>query len=254
MTSSTMNEERIQSLIVGDATTDDSSVITISTNTLKFLQLRHGDIVLVAKDQSKNATLIVLVDDSVDDNFVSISDVARYNLGINTGDCVTVYACPEVKFAEQVFVFAPVESLGRITGSLFDDFLAPYFSESYRPIQRGDWFTCRTEREDISFEVTDVQPSERAIVGQHTVLHWSMDTSTCTDSSFGGACRFLEKCKGLYSYLHELNRGGKICIGRVYRRLWQRKDIRGQPESSSVECLIDHCDGVDVKTQEKEAT
>lgn len=253
MAFTTTTEESNPCLIVGGTTTSDNSVLTVSTNTLESLQLSYGDIVLVARDKSRSTVLLLFVDESVDEDSVSMSDVVRHNLGIDTGDRVTVCACPEIGFADRVFVIAHIESFEDWTGLLFDDFLVPYFSESYRPIQKGDGFTCRAETKEISFEVIDVQPSLRAIVGQHTVLHLSINRPTYAPPLSTKFRTYFGKYKDWYSHLQQIDHYGRMFMRKFRGTLWQRRDRRQEFDSSSVECLIDESGSVCVMIQEKDA-
>lgn len=164
-------KKRDNALIVEDATTDDNSVITMSPNTLELLQLFRGDTVLVKGKKRHDTVLIVLVDEELADGLVRINRVVRHNLRVRLGDIVTVFPCPDIKYATRILCLPIADTVEGLTGSLFDVFLKPYFVEAYRPVRKGDLFTVRGGMRQVEFKVVDVEPAEYAIVAQDTIIH-----------------------------------------------------------------------------------
>jgi len=64
-------------LMVDDATNDDNSVISLHTNTMEKLQLFRGDTVLVKGKKRKDTVLVVLADDTCDENKVRLNKGTR---------------------------------------------------------------------------------------------------------------------------------------------------------------------------------
>ncbi|PRT54416.1 Cell division control protein 48 [Wickerhamiella sorbophila] len=165
------SKKRDNALIVEDATTDDNSVITMSPNTLETLQLFRGDTVLVKGKKRHDTVLIVLIDEELADGMVRINRVVRNNLRVRLGDVVTVFPCPDIKYATRILCLPIADTVEGLTGSLFDVFLKPYFVEAYRPVRKGDLFTVRGGMRQVEFKVVDVEPQEYAIVAQDTIIH-----------------------------------------------------------------------------------
>ena len=49
----------------------------------------------------------------------------------------------QVKYGKRIHVLPIDDTIEGITGNLFEVFLKPYFLEAYRPVHKGDMFTCR---------------------------------------------------------------------------------------------------------------
>ena len=60
-------------LVVDDATNDDNSVMSLSTETMEKLQLFRGDTVLIKGKKRRDTVLIVLADDTCEDTKVKIN-------------------------------------------------------------------------------------------------------------------------------------------------------------------------------------
>lgn len=160
------------SLTVTGASNDDNSIIALSHNTLKTLQIFRGDTVLVKSKNDKITVLIVLGDGDLDDGSVGINRVVRHNLLVKNGDLITIHPYPDMKYASRIEVLPIADTVEGITGSLFDVFLAPYFRETYRPIRQGDIFTARGGVRQVEFKVVKVDPLEFGIVSQDTVIDY----------------------------------------------------------------------------------
>ncbi|VEU20325.1 DEKNAAC101149 [Brettanomyces naardenensis] len=164
-------KKKDNALIVDDATNDDNSTISLSSNTMEKLQLFRGDAVLVKGKKRKDTVLIALADDDVDDGVCRINRVSRNNLRIRLGDIVTIHPCPEIKFATRISVLPIADTIEGLTGSLFDLYLKPYFVDAYRPVRKGDHFIVRGGMRQVEFKVVEVEPEEYAIVSQDTIIH-----------------------------------------------------------------------------------
>ncbi|KAJ1654490.1 AAA ATPase cdc48 [Dispira simplex] len=158
-------------LIVDDATNDDNSVVTLSTATMERLQLFRGDTVLVKGKKRRDTVLIVLADDTCDDNKIRMNKVVRQNLRVWLGDIVSVHPCPDIKYGKRVHVLPIDDTVEGVTGNLFDVYLKPYFLEAYRPVRKGDLFLVRGGMRAVEFKVVETDPPEYCIVAQDTVIH-----------------------------------------------------------------------------------
>lgn len=168
-------KKKDNALIVDDADSGDNSTITMSPGTLELLQLFRGDTVLVKGKKRRDTVLIVLIDEELSDGVVRISRVVRNNLRVRLGDVVTVYPCPDIKYATRILCLPIADTIEGITGSLFDVYLKPYFVEAYRPVRKGDHFTVSGGMRQVEFKVVDVEPEDYAIVAQDTIIHCDGD-------------------------------------------------------------------------------
>jgi hypothetical protein len=75
------------------------------------------------------------------------------------------------------------DTLKGFTGSVFESFLAPYFSKAYRPVRQGDQFTVDEGTWHVEFKVIKVDPPEHAIVAQDTVIHYEGDPIQNTEEA-----------------------------------------------------------------------
>lgn len=164
-------KKKDNAFIVDDATSDDNSVIAMTSDTMDKLELFRGDTVIVKGKKRKETVLIVLVDDDLEDGAIRINRVVRNNLRVRLGDLVTIHPCPDIKYATKIAVLPIADTIEGLTGSLFDVYLKPYFVEAYRPVKKGDHFVVRGGMRQVEFKVVDVEPAEYAIVSQDTVIH-----------------------------------------------------------------------------------
>ncbi|KAF9927212.1 AAA ATPase cdc48 [Linnemannia zychae] len=158
-------------LIVDDATNDDNSVLALSTATMEKLQFFRGDMVLVKGKKRRDTVLIVLADDSVEDNKVRINKVVRQNLRVRLGDVVSLHTCTDIKYGKRIHVLPVDDTVEGVTGNLFEVYLKPYFLEAYRPVRKGDLFLVRGGMRAVEFKVIETDPAPYCIVAQDTVIH-----------------------------------------------------------------------------------
>ncbi|KAH3767542.1 cellulase family glycosylhydrolase [Pelomyxa schiedti] len=135
----------------------DNSVVMLSTNTLNALGLFRGDIVIVSNN-GRDTALIALADGTYDDQNVGLPLVARTNLGVDLGRPVELTELTTVQYATRITVL-PVEGSPLPQGcNVFDTFLRPYFTDSYRPLGFNaikvwvDWATCESTEGVFNFE------------------------------------------------------------------------------------------------------
>merc|ERR1711937_674551 len=162
-------------LIVDDSVGDDNSVVSLSQAKMDELQLFRGDTVLIKGKKRKETVCIVLSDDTCTDEKIRIPRLVRTNLRIRLSDVVTLHPCPDVKYGKRIHVLPIDDSIDGVTGDLFQVFLKPYFTEAYRPVMKGDIFTCKGAMRTVEFKVVDTDPAPYCIVSPDTVIHHEGD-------------------------------------------------------------------------------
>eukprot|EP00756_Hemistasia_phaeocysticola_P039899 Hpha_TRINITY_DN16838_c0_g3::TRINITY_DN16838_c0_g3_i3::g.151678::m.151678/K13525/VCP, CDC48; transitional endoplasmic reticulum ATPase len=158
-------------LVVEESTNDDNSVVGLHADTMEELQLFRGDTVLLKGKRGKTTVCIVLEDDTVEAGKVRMNKQTRANLRVRLGDFSFIGACKDIKYGARIHVLPIDDTVEGLTGDLFDTFLKPYFLEAYRPVRKGDLFTCRGAMREVQFKVVETDPDEYCIVAPDTVIH-----------------------------------------------------------------------------------
>ncbi|KAK4336997.1 hypothetical protein RND71_044095 [Anisodus tanguticus] len=164
-------------LIVDDVVdkNDDNSIITLSETKLEELSLFRGDTVLLKGKKRRETVCIVLGDPTCPNEKVRMNRVIRKNLRIRLGDVVSIQVCDEAKYGKRIHVLPIDDTVEGLTGSLFDVYLKPYFTEAYRPVHKGDLFLVRGGMRAVEFKVVETDPSPYCIVAPDTVIHTEGD-------------------------------------------------------------------------------
>lgn len=170
-----VNPRGESSMIVGESTTLDDSVLRLSVNTMDKLSLSHGDTALVVGRLRRETVLVCLLDEDLDDGFVRMNSVVRLILGVILGDAVATYPCPDIGYLNRVVVLPLFDDVRHHIGSVFDEYLQPYFDEAYRPLAQGDIFTCKSATRTAAFKVFEIDPPGYGIVSQNTIIYWHVD-------------------------------------------------------------------------------
>lgn len=159
-------------LIVEEADeNDDNSVVALSQAKMDELELFRGDSVIIKGPKRRETVCIVLIEDNTANERIRMNRCIRNNLRVRLGDLVSVQACPDVKYGKRIHVLPIDDTVEGITGSLFDNYLKPYFQEAYRPVHKGDLFVIRGGLRAIEFKVVETDPSPFCIVASDTVIH-----------------------------------------------------------------------------------
>lgn len=159
-------------LIVEEAEeNDDNSVVALSQAKMDELELFRGDTVIVKGPKRRETVCIVLIEENTANERIRMNRCIRNNLRVRLGDLVSVQACPDVKYGKRIHVLPIDDTVEGITGSLFDNYLKPYFQEAYRPVHKGDLFVVRGGLRAIEFKVVETDPSPFCIVAADTVIH-----------------------------------------------------------------------------------
>merc|ERR1712227_1097487 len=169
------DKQKPNRLIVDDSVGDDNSVVSLSQAKMDELQLFRGDTVLIKGKKRKETVCIVLSDDTVSDEKIRIPRVVRTNLRVRLSDVVALHPCPDVKYGKRIHVLPIDDSIEGVAGDLFQVFLKPYFTEAYRPVMKGDIFTCKGAMRTVEFKVVDTDPAPYCIVSPDTVIHHEGD-------------------------------------------------------------------------------
>mmetsp|Transcript_24569 Transcript_24569/g.30028 ORF Transcript_24569/g.30028 Transcript_24569/m.30028 type:complete len:794 (-) Transcript_24569:143-2524(-) len=160
-------------LVVDETTSDDNSVVIMSTAKMEELQLFRGDTVMIKGKKGKETVCIVLHNDDEDceDSNIRMNKVVRKNLRVRLGDLVSVHPCQDVPYGKRIHVLPIDDTIEGVTGNLFDVYLKPYFTEAYRPVKKGDLFLVRQAMHPVEFKVVETDPADYCIVAPETVIH-----------------------------------------------------------------------------------
>jgi len=150
---------------------NENSAIYLNSKKIEELKLFRGDTVLIKGKKRKDTVSITMTDDSCDENKIRLNDVIRKNIGVKIGDIITVHAFSDLKFGKRIHVVPFEDSILDLKKDLFEDFLKPYFLDSYRPIKKGDTFKIKNEEKSVEFKVVEIDPVDYCIVGPDTVIY-----------------------------------------------------------------------------------
>ena len=150
---------------------DDNSVVALSQAKMDELELFRGDTVIIKGPKRRETVCIVLIEENTPNERIRMNRCIRNNLRVRLGDLVSVQPCPDVKYGKRIHVLPIDDTVEGITGSLFDNYLKPYFQEAYRPVHKGDLFVVRGGLRAIEFKVVETDPSPFCIVASDTVIH-----------------------------------------------------------------------------------
>ncbi|KAK4858674.1 hypothetical protein QYF36_020284 [Acer negundo] len=85
---------------------------------------------------------------------------------------VSVHSCSNIKYGERIHELPLDDTIEGIDGNLFEAFLKPYFSDSYRPVKKGDLFLVRGGMRSVEFKVIETDPAECCLVAPHTEVYF----------------------------------------------------------------------------------
>ncbi|CAM4789021.1 unnamed protein product [Rotaria magnacalcarata] len=168
-------KERPNRLIIDDAVNDDNSAVALSQQKMDELQLFRGDTVLLKGKKRHETICIVLADDTCQNDHIRMNRVVRNNLRERSGDIISIQACTDVKYGKRIHVLPIDDTVGGITGNLFEVYLKPYFLEAYRPVKKGDVFIVRAAMRAVEFKVIETDPAPYCIVAPDTTIHCEGD-------------------------------------------------------------------------------
>ncbi|XP_006790830.1 transitional endoplasmic reticulum ATPase [Neolamprologus brichardi] len=164
-------KHRPNRLIVDEAVSEDSSIVSLSQRKTEELQLFRGDTVVLRGRKRRQTVCIILTDDTCGDERIRMNRVTRNNLRVRLGDVISIHACPDIKYGKKIHVLPIDDTIEGLSGNLFDVFLKPYFLEAYRPVHKGDIFLVRGSMRAVEFKVVETDPSPHCIVAPDTVIY-----------------------------------------------------------------------------------
>jgi transitional endoplasmic reticulum ATPase len=155
------------------------SVVGMTEAAMVEMGLFEGDTVTIKGKRGKKTMASVAVLSETDVTALSdgpsesvaigMSNDAMKNAGVRAGDKVVVTAAPNVKFGKAVLILPTANSL-KLAGikdmsdpeevNLFDDYLAPYFSNKFRTLYRGDTFKINGPKGELEFQVVEIDSVE----------------------------------------------------------------------------------------------
>ncbi|KAJ4829117.1 premnaspirodiene oxygenase-like [Turnera subulata] len=157
-------------LLVDDAIADDNSTVSLHPATMEQLQIFRGDTLWIKGKKRRDTVVIALADKGCGEGRIRMNKVVRSNLRVKIGDVVSVHPCPDIKYGKRVHVLPLDDTVEGLTGNLFNAFLKPYFSESYRPVRKGDLFLVNGGMRSVEFKVVETDPAEYCVVAPDTMI------------------------------------------------------------------------------------
>ena len=153
----------------------ENSAVYLNSKKIDQLKLFRGDTILVKGKRKKDTVSIIMTDDSCDENKIRLNEVMRKNIGVKIGDIITIHPFSDLKFGKRIHVLPFEDSVLNCTKNLFEDFLKPYFLDSYRPIKKGDIFRVKNDDFSVEFKVVEIDPVDYCIVGPDTIIYCEGD-------------------------------------------------------------------------------
>ncbi|CAF1456100.1 unnamed protein product [Rotaria sordida] len=155
-------------LIVDDAIKNDNSVIALSFQKMKQLNLYTGATVIL---QGCQETVCAVDIGLCPTDRIQMNRAVRNNLRVCLGDIVSIEGCLDVKDGERIDVLPVDDTVHGITGNLLEVYLKPYFvGKPYRPVHKGDVFIVHAAMHAVEFKVIETEPSPYCIVTPDTVI------------------------------------------------------------------------------------
>ena len=149
----------------------ENSAVYLNSKKVEELKLFRGDTILLKGKKRKDTVSIIMTDDSCEENKIRLNEVVRKNLNVKLGDIVTIHSFSDLKFGKRIHVLPFEDTALDIKKNLFEDFLKPYFLDSYRPIKKGDSFKIKSEENFVEFKVVEIDPVDYCIVGPDTIIY-----------------------------------------------------------------------------------
>ncbi|KAL7694902.1 Transitional endoplasmic reticulum ATPase [Lotmaria passim] len=165
------SKAKLNKLIVEEPYNDDNSVVSMNPKRMEELNIFRGDTVLVKGKKHRSTVCIAMEDEECPPEKIKMNKVARRNIRIHLGDTIRVSPCKDVPYGNRIHVLPIDDTVENLSGDLFENFLKPYFLESYRPVKKGDCFICRGAMRSVEFKVVEVDPGDYCIVSPDTIIH-----------------------------------------------------------------------------------
>lgn len=157
-------------LIVEDTKNDDNSIVCMHEQKIKELKIFNGEnVILVGKRRHKTLCLVVR-DNTIPVDRVSVNKCVRNNLRVKLGDLVTVRPEPNVPNLKKIHILPYKDTIEGITGNIAQIYLQPYFRDANRPLHKDDVFIVRGNFRPVEFKVIATEPGDFGVVAPGTVL------------------------------------------------------------------------------------
>jgi transitional endoplasmic reticulum ATPase len=162
-------------LIVDEAIVDDNSVVYLHPDKMEELGFFRGETVLLKGRRRKETIALVLSDEGCEPAKIQMNKVIRRNLRVYLGDVVSVHTFPDCPNCTRVAILPFKDTVEGLTGDLFEIFLRPYFSSTFRPIHSGDTFIVMGGMRSVEFAIKECQPGDFCLVTTSTEIHTDGD-------------------------------------------------------------------------------
>eukprot|EP01126_Amoeba_proteus_P064139 TRINITY_DN893_c0_g1_i3.p1 TRINITY_DN893_c0_g1~~TRINITY_DN893_c0_g1_i3.p1 ORF type:complete len:813 (-),score=200.20 TRINITY_DN893_c0_g1_i3:70-2508(-) len=157
-------------LMVDDAIKDDNSAVALHPELIDELGFFTGDSIQIRGKKRKDTVCILIADESIEKSKIRMNKVVRTNLRVRLGDMVSVHNI-DIPYGKNVKVLPIDDTVEGLTGNLFDSFLKPYFSDNWRPVRKGDFFTVKGNLgKAVEFQVVLTDPDPYCLVTKETLL------------------------------------------------------------------------------------
>ncbi|PVH36900.1 hypothetical protein PAHAL_6G193900 [Panicum hallii] len=153
----------------------DNSTVALSPAAMEELGVYVGDLVLLRGKRRRETVCYALPDESCPEGRVRIGRGVRGNLRVKLGDVVTVNRRVAAPHGTRVQVTPFEDSIGGISGDLFEAYLKPYFRNYLRPLCKGDNFMVRGNMRAVEFKVVATEPADCVLVAPDTVIFCASD-------------------------------------------------------------------------------
>eukprot|EP00158_Paraphelidium_tribonemae_P000145 Partr_v1_DN18158_c0_g1_i1_m24368 putative 26S protease regulatory subunit len=134
----------------------DPSVVGLSQAKMDELGLFNGDAVLLRGKKRKDTVCIAMADETLEDNKVRMSKVARNNVRLRLGDVALVLEAPDMKYASVVQLLPYAEDVEGISGDLFETFVEPFFDGEFKPLRKGNTIVTKGAMRTVEFKVMSI--------------------------------------------------------------------------------------------------
>ena len=159
-------------LTVQDSKQDDNNIIEMTEAKMDELKLMKGDHVLLRGKKRRETICIALEAEGPDakDGEIRMNKGTRKNLRVRMGDVCVVSAIPEIPTCQKIKILPFEDTIEGLTGDLTQTYIVPYFKDAYRPVMKGDCFTCRGNFRPVEFKVVEIEPGNFGTVTDKTMV------------------------------------------------------------------------------------
>jgi len=164
-------------LTAEEATTADSSVVTMHPQKAKELGLMQGDTVRLKGKRDCETLCMLKESDKVASGSVQLSAVTRSNLRLQLGDVLKVYRCDTVKHGKSIKLLPYSDKMAGLSNEeLKEQLVEPYFqgkdgkTPEHRPVSEGDVIQLQHGAQLAEFKVVETEPPRHCIVAPDTEI------------------------------------------------------------------------------------